>query len=121
VNLSPNRWLYVLAAAIIVVILFLSMPVARGPATEVPYSQFKELVARGQVEEVTLRGSDATATLTDLLPLGPGGARTFAVRTRIPAFGDQDLMHLLEREQVEIRTLPEEPSGLSSMIYFLLP
>ena len=30
-------------------------------------------------------------------------------------------MHLLEREKVEIRTLPEEPSGLSGMIYFLLP
>jgi cell division protease FtsH len=121
VNLSPNHWLYVLAATMIVVILFLSMPVARGPATEVPYSQFKELVARGQVEEVTLRGSDATATLRELLPVGPGGARAFEVRTRVPAFGDQDLIHLLEREKVEIRTLPEEPGGLSGIIYVLLP
>jgi cell division protease FtsH len=121
VNLSPNRWLYVLVAALILAVLFLSMPAPRMPAAEIPYSEFKELVARGQVEEVMLQGSEATATLTEALPVGQGDAPTLVVSTRIPAFGDQDLMNVLEREGVEIRTLPEEPGGIARMIYPLLP
>lgn len=74
-NSSPNRWLYVLAAALILVVVLLSMPIATDFVPEVPYSELRELVERGQVEEIAFRGSEATAKLTAPLPLGPGGSR----------------------------------------------
>ena len=63
-NSSPNRWLYVLAAALILAIVLLSMPIATDLVPEVSYSELKELVERGQVEEIALRGSEVTAKLS---------------------------------------------------------
>jgi len=121
VNSSPNRWLYVLAAALILVVVLLSMPVATDFVPEVPYSELKELVERGQVEEIVFRGSEATAKLTAPLPLGPGGQETFAVHTYVPTFGDDKLLPLLEEKSVSVRTQPAEPGGLAALLYMLLP
>jgi cell division protease FtsH len=121
VNSSPNRWLYVLAAALILVVVLLSMPIATDFVPEVPYSELKELVERGQVEEIAFRGSEATAKLTAPLPLGPGGQQTFAVHTYVPTFGDDKLLPLLEEKSVRVRTQPAEPGGLAALLYMLLP
>jgi cell division protease FtsH len=121
VNSSPNRWLYVLAVALVLVVMFLSMRVVTDFVPEVPYSELKELVERDQVEEIAFRGSEATAKLTAPLPLGPGGQKTFAVHTYVPTFGDDKLLPLLEEKNVRVRTQPAEPGGLAALLYMLLP
>jgi cell division protease FtsH len=118
---SPNRWLYLLAAAFIIATVLLSLPVAQVPAVQIAYSQFKELVEQGKVEEVTLRGEEASATLREAQPLGPRGESIVRIRTYIPSFGDPELLPQLEAHNVKVQTEPAQPGGLGALLYLLLP
>jgi cell division protease FtsH len=120
-NSSPNRWLYLLAAAFIIATVLLTLPVAQAPAVQIPYTQFKELVEQGQVEEVILKGDEATATLREAQPVGPRGESVLGVRTYIPSFGDPGLLPQLEAQGVRVQTEPAQPGGLSALLYMLLP
>ncbi len=89
---------------------------------DIPYTRFKALVNEGQVEEVVLRGDIAQGTLSDRIPLGPKGERAKRFRTRIPAFGDDRLLPLLETKGVRLRVYEDVgKGGWSALLLALLP
>ena len=115
-------WLpYALLGGLLLLFFLVSVSTVESPAVEVPYSRFKQLVTEGEVEEVTLRGDQATVRLRSPIPLGPGAQPALRVSTRIPAFGDPELLPLLEDQTVEVRSLPAESGGLSQLLIALFP
>ena len=82
------------------------------PRYEIPYSQFKDLTNKGHVESLRLAGDVATGTLHSSEALGPRGVIARHFSTRIPAFGDEALLPLLEEQGIELQV-----SGHSMNIY----
>ena len=67
------KWLpYVLIGMLMLLLL---LPNLQGPEpaarVEVPYSEFKQMVADGEVEEVTLRGEEAAVVFKQPMLVGP--------------------------------------------------
>ena len=115
------KWLpYVLLGGLILLPLFGGPQLGPAPG-EIPYSQFKQLVAEGKVEQVTFRGDDLTVRLVEAQPIGPTDQPTMYVKTRVPAIGDPELMPLLEEHEVEVESLPTEVSGPARVFIALLP
>ena len=107
-NRTP-KWLpYVLIGMLLLLLL---LPTLQQPATvarvELPYSEFKQMVADGQVEEVTLRGEEAVIVFKQPMPVGPMDEMSDRATTRIPAIGDPELLPGLEAQGVKITSLPE--------------
>ena len=89
---------------------------------DIPYSHFKTLVNAGQVEEVILRGDMVQGTLSDRISLGPRGEQAQRFRTRMPAFGDDRLLPLLETKGVKVQVYEDVgKGGWSALLVALLP
>ena len=92
------------------------------PSYEIPYSQFKALAERGQVESVDLSGHVAEGRLYSAEAIGPRGETASLFSTHVPAFGDEALLPLLESQGVELRVSDETGrTGPLSIILPLLP
>ena len=92
------------------------------PRAEVSYTEFKTLLAEGQVESVVLRGDRLEGRLLRERRPGQGGAPNRHVTTRIPAFGDPALLPGLEAQGVEISVADDCGDGaLSNVLAGLLP
>ena len=107
------KWLpYAMIAAALALLVLASLrgPQPAGPL-EISYSDFKARVAAGEITEVVLRGEEAEAILAQAGSEGPDRALSQRVITRIPAFGDQALLPLLEAHGVEIVTQPSDDNG----------
>jgi cell division protease FtsH len=74
---------------------------ARPP--EIAYSEFRTLVDQGKVEEVVIGDGAVEGKLRAPAPLGPGGEVAVEFRTRIPSFGDNELLAALTRQGVRVR------------------
>ncbi len=118
------RWLpLALLLGAIVLALLLASPqrVAEAPV-EIPYSEFKSLLAKSEVAEVTLRGDRVTGTLKRELPFGPEGSVSERFATRMPAFGDDELLPALEEGKVTVSVREsEEEGGLGRILLALAP
>jgi cell division protease FtsH len=117
------KWLpYAIVAAALALLVLASLqgPQPSGPL-EISYSDFKARVAAGEITEVVLRGEEAEANLVRPTTNGPDTAESQRVITRIPAFGDQELLPLLEAHGVEIVTQPSDDSGPMGWLAGLLP
>ncbi len=117
------KWLpYVLVGVLLVLLLLPSLetPEHLAPA-DVAYSEFKRLATAGEVESVTMRGDEVIALLKEAKPLGPAERLTTDIATRIPGFGDPELLTLLEAQKVTINTLPAEEGGPLGWLGGLLP
>jgi cell division protease FtsH len=91
-------------------------------AVSIAYSEFKSLVGRGEVAEVRLRGSEARGRLRSRLAIGPGGQQGEYFITRIPEFGDRDLLPLLEGQDVGLSVEEEAArSPLVALVIAVLP
>jgi len=89
---------------------------------EVSYTRFKTLVEQGEVVEVTLRGDEAEGRLKQPLPIGPAEKKGDRFRTRIPDFGDDSLLALLEKIGVEVEVEePEVDTNWGSILMMSLP
>jgi len=89
---------------------------------EVSYTRFKTLVEQGEVVEVTLRGDEAEGRLKQPLPIGPAEKKGNRFRTRIPDFGDDSLLALLEKIGVEVEVEePEVDTNWGSILMMSLP
>jgi cell division protease FtsH len=88
---------------------------AKSDNPEIAYSDFKALVEQGKVEEVVLQGGEMTGKLRAPAPLGPRGEPAERFRTRIPGFGDADLLPALQRQAVRLRVL-EPPDGWGRLL-----
>jgi cell division protease FtsH len=101
--------------------LWMAIPPARG-AYDISYTRFKALVEQGDVEEVTLRGETVDGRLKRPLPLGPAQEQGDRIRTRVPAFGDESFLELLEKGGVEVEVEePETETNWTSLLLMSLP
>jgi cell division protease FtsH len=117
------KWLpFVLIAATVGLLVLASLqePPPAGPA-RIAYSEFKARVAAGKVTQVVLRGDEAEGLLAPVSGVAEEGAPAQRVVTVIPAFGDPDLLPLLEAHDVEIKSLPEAKAGPFDWLIGLLP
>jgi cell division protease FtsH len=115
------KWLpFVLAGLIVLVLLYGVQPVEPDPRIEVSYSEFKQLIADQEVESAVLVGDELSAVLKQERPAGPEGVETLHLRTRVPSFGDPELLPLLEETGVEVTIQPEEPES-GGWLYGLIP
>jgi cell division protease FtsH len=99
---------------LLVTLILVALLGGQGGATpeepEIAYTDFKALVEQGKVEEIVLQGGEVTGKLRAPVPLGPRGESAERFRTRIPGFGDADLLPALQRQAVRLRVL-EPPDG----------
>ena len=118
---SMPKWLpFVLAGLIVLVLLYGVQPVEPDPRIEISYSEFKQLIADLEVESAVLEGDELSAVLKQERVAGPEGVQTLYLRTRVPSFGDPELLPLLEEAGVEITIQPEQPEA-GGWLYGLIP
>jgi len=86
-------------------------------ATKVSYSEFRQQVRAGHVAEVTSAGDTIAGTFADD---APGGRADDDFETRRPAFADDGLLELLERQSVDVNADPEPkpPLWLTVLVGF---
>ena len=118
---SMPKWLpFVLAGLIVLVLLYGVQPVEPDPRIEISYSEFKQLIADLEVESAVLEGDELSAVLKQERVAGPEAVQTLYLRTRVPSFGDPELLPLLEEAGVEITIQPAEPDS-GGWLYGLIP
>ncbi len=89
---------------------------------EIPYSEFKARLGRGEVVELKLSGRLADGSLRNKAPLGPGGEISQRFRTRLPVVEDTTLLPLLEEHDVKLQVLREqEEAPWTSLLVMLVP
>jgi cell division protease FtsH len=84
-----------------------------GPPT-IDYSSFREEVRSGNVEKVTVSGTQITGSLESekALRASENDTTTYSqFVTYLPSFGDDELLDMLEENEVQVKTLP--PSNFS--------
>ncbi|HUT50060.1 MAG TPA: ATP-dependent zinc metalloprotease FtsH [Alphaproteobacteria bacterium] len=119
-----SKWI---VPALLIVALLLGwrylLPDGAGPNQQprIAYSQFKSIVAQGEVAKVTMRERQITAALKRPLALLPGKPAVSGLRTTVPSIGDDSLLPAMEKAGVEIGVSPAEGSGLSQILIGLLP
>ena len=113
----PN-WLLLLLI-LLVAVMALRFPLGPAePVADIAYSSFKQLLADDKVSAVTLRGNAVEGELLAAETFGPAGQLAKRFRTRIPQFGDEELLGILERQGVEVEVADEE--SVSPLVGFLL-
>ena len=122
-DLSHLRWLIYSFVLILLVLTLaeLNRGAQRSPSFEIPYSEFKTLVVQDLVEEVTLEGSRVNGRLTSLQAIGPKDEEAQRFTTRLPDFGDQALLSMLEEHGVIVSVEEAEPAGLKPILISVLP
>jgi cell division protease FtsH len=73
------------------------------------YSTFKQQVIADRIEQITLKGDAIEGKLRTPQPLGDAGEAGQWFTTRLPAFGDDTLLGLLEKNAVRVDV--EEPGA----------
>jgi cell division protease FtsH len=92
------------------------------PSYEIPYSQFKDLAYKGRVESLQLEGDVAEGRLHSTEAIGPQGESAQRFSTRIPAFGDETLLPLLEAQDIVVHVSSEAgKTGPLAILLSLLP
>ena len=121
-----KRWIPVVVLllaplALLLVILYLPLEPTAGASRrpEVAYSEFKALVEQGKVEEIVVRDRAVEGKLRAPAPLGPGRQPGVGFTTRIPSFGDEELLPALGRQGVRVRVAV--PEGWGSAVSVWLP
>jgi cell division protease FtsH len=125
-NASGNQDKYppwsisVLIAVLLIVVWLLFQYLSPLEARyDIPYSQFKQLVREGQVESLQLQGEVARGTLHAAAALGPQGETARLFSTRLPAFGDEQLLPLLEGQAIELQVSSAETGPLAILVSLL--
>jgi len=117
-------WLRLLLPILLLVLLiaWLGRSPERAGVDVVAYSEFKAMVRGNEIAEVVLRGDEVDATLHGTRAEGPAGVESKQVRTRVPAFGDEELLPLLEEHGVQVSVRPPRgEGGLGTVLLALLP
>lgn len=108
-------------AFVLLYFLFVIPELTEKKSYEISYSQFKQLLAEGRINEVVLRGHMADGTLYESAPLGPRGEMAKKFKTRIPEFGDEELMPLLKTKGVTLHVGRAEGEGGWALLLAFLP
>jgi cell division protease FtsH len=118
----PNWVLMVIAGMLVILAFsyFTAPPTGPTAAPVISYSEFRTFLDKKEVAEVALQGDSVNGILKRSLPLGVAGAAGDRFRTRVPEFGDPDLLPALTAAGVKVSVL--EPAGEeSSLLYVILP
>ena len=96
--------------ALFAVLAYLSRAEIDGRSRpDIAYTEFRTLVEQGKVEEVVIRDRTVEGKLSRPAPLGHGAEAGTRFTTRIPSFGDDELLPALTRHGVRV-TVAETPS-----------
>ncbi|HEX6982073.1 MAG TPA: ATP-dependent zinc metalloprotease FtsH [Balneolaceae bacterium] len=94
-----------------------------GPPT-IDYSAFREQVQSGNVDKVTVRGTQITGSLESETVLRASENDTTAYShfvTYLPSFGDDELLDMLEESDVQVQTLPPSNFNWWTILIWGLP
>lgn len=73
--------------------------VTSEPSYEIAYSQFKSFVQNGAVQEVVIRGLEIEGVLHRPMSIGPQQEEASHFNSRLPGFGDESLIPMLEAQK----------------------
>jgi cell division protease FtsH len=91
------------------------------PLPEIPYTEFKELLKEGDIGKLHQTGQVLEGELKSAMTLGDSAAPASRFRTVVPAFGDDELLPLLEWENVTLRVTPESEAGVGYRLLSWIP
>jgi cell division protease FtsH len=98
---------------------------------EVPYTQFKQIVTQGRIDEVTLQGNAIRGEMQSIPGEGKSpdkkagndknktGKEDFI--SRVPGFGDPELLKLLESNNVTVNVESTKPPWFINILAGILP
>ena len=98
-----------------------------GDSAEIPYSRFKEELARDNVKEITIRGTALKGEFRSKVPIsvqvaGKSATRNAGAFTAVmPGIQDPALMAELESKKVQVTAVSPETSPFVSGLIYLLP
>ena len=119
---KQSLWiLYLIIGGVLLLSLFFNTTANVSINAAIPYSQFKQFAAEGQIVRVAIRGDEVSADLREATVVRRSSLPISRVTTRIPAIGDPELLPLLEQHDVEIEVLPAETGGTSQVLLSILP
>ncbi|MDQ2076464.1 ATP-dependent zinc metalloprotease FtsH [Marinimicrobium sp. ABcell2] len=105
---QPPQWLRYVNIILLGFVFFLLFQwLSPGDAEQLSFTEFKNSVTAGQVQEVTLEGHQVRGELVTFN--ADGQAQTQAFYSHIPEFADSTLLNLLEEHNVHISA--EETGG----------
>ena len=115
------RWFEWLLPLVLVGGLLVQQLFARGSGAEgtLPYSEFYQLVDKGEVVRVTLRDKDLTAELKDPRTVGSSSVTRF--RSELPTVEDRELLPLLRTRGVEVSARREDEPWFMRLLVSFLP
>jgi len=109
VNTSAKNILLWLVILVVILLLFQVLNWGKGAAATVPFSDFMEMVGRGEIDKVTIRGQEIRAQKKGVPETQPG------IRTYAPAYNE--LVKDLRDKNVKINA--EEPREGGLLVMFL--
>lgn len=118
---APN-WIWIVIFTFSLILIFQSFQLADQSAqTTVSYSKFKEMIKNDKVKEITIKGVEASATLTSPTRLEGSSVETSQIITVLPNDIDPALMQLADVKNITIwNRLDEEEGWFSAMLPWLL-
>jgi len=119
----PNWMSIGLPLFVLLLYLFLFWtPPERKVSYEVPYSEFKQMLKKGEVAEVVLQGERVQGELHIPRTLAEFAPPALHFTTHLPSFGDDELLPLLDQQGVKINIkAPAEENGAGRVLVALLP
>ena len=122
-NNRPRWPAYLMFALLLALVLYAYRQYPPGePVYEIPYSQFKALVKSHEVAEVVIQGQTLEGQLDMPEAIGPKDETAQHFRTRVPPFGDDSLLPLLEKETVKVTVKSElKHRGWAAVLLALMP
>ncbi|MBD3609832.1 MAG: ATP-dependent zinc metalloprotease FtsH [Gammaproteobacteria bacterium] len=122
-NRQPN-WAAI--AAIVFLLAFYAFfawqPGSKEPTYDIPYSQFRYFLERGDVVQLTLTGQRVDGELNSASNIGPAGEAARHFRTWLPELNDQSLLPDIKRHAVELKVKPSsQEDGGTRLLLGLLP
>ena len=119
---AANRKIFFITAALLLLyILFVIPPLFGERRHPIPYSQFKRLLADGQVTEVVLRGHQLDGELATVQPIGPLQEKSKSFSTGIPSMADETLLPAMEAQAVTIRVAQAQDTDWRRLLLIMLP
>ena len=113
-NNSYKYFVFFLIAIFLIPVLT-NLFVGRQDANQISYSRFREEVRNGNVSQVVVSGDRIEGTFR-----GQEDADAEFV-TFLPSFGDPQLLDMLEEQNVQVRTEPEQDYNLLGLLLNFLP
>ncbi|MFW5837420.1 MAG: ATP-dependent zinc metalloprotease FtsH, partial [Desulfovibrionaceae bacterium] len=124
---SPSGWSKRIGVFLILLLVgwWLASLFLRGPdRAPLPYSEFRNQIEQGNVQEATIQGRSVRGSLEKAVTRTTARNRTVEVTaftSQLPGFGADKVLDLMEKQGVAIDVEPERDRGWWIIIFSLLP